>query len=109
MLVDGHGVAPQMFDRTLLTAPPMLSVVSARRTIAGFGGIGGVWTVFVMVVDPPGASVTDTRTGSTPGVVAPARGAPWRTEASKLSITMTMVIPRDAAVRTFFPIAAILP
>ncbi len=43
---------------TFAMLPPMLPVVSARNTMSGLGGMGGVSTVLVMVTDAPGSSAS---------------------------------------------------
>jgi hypothetical protein len=56
-------VAP---EATFDAAAPIEPVLSARNTMSGFGGIAGVWTVFVMVTLVPEASVALYGLGSTP-------------------------------------------
>ena len=55
------------FACTLAMTGPMLVVVSTRKTMSGFGGIGGVDTVLAIVVDPPGGRLRFTVDGETPG------------------------------------------
>jgi hypothetical protein len=50
----------------------MLPVVSARKKMSGFGGIGDVSTDFEIVVDAPGSSVSVTVLGVTPGAATAA-------------------------------------
>jgi len=54
-----------IFVTTLLSAVPMLPVVSARKQISGLGGMVGVVTVLVTDVDPPGGRVAVTDGGET--------------------------------------------
>jgi hypothetical protein len=50
----------------------MLPVVSARKKMSGFGGIGDVATDFEIVFDAPGRRVAVTVFGVTPGAATAA-------------------------------------
>src|SRR5215469_2051201 len=54
------------FVRTFAIAAPIEPVVSDKKTMSGFGGIGGVWTVFVIVTLEPDASAAGNEGGLTP-------------------------------------------
>ena len=76
------------FACTLPIAPLMLDVVSARNTMSGSGGIGGVSTVLATVVLPPGSSVAVTLVGDTPGAASAAPTVSW---------TMSSAAPSEAS------------
>src|SRR5215469_14668522 len=54
------------FVRTFAIAAPIEPVVSDRKTMSGFGGIGGVWTVLVIVTLEPDGSAALNEGGLTP-------------------------------------------
>jgi hypothetical protein len=56
-----------MLLRTLARTGSMAPVVSARNTMSGFGATAGVFTVAAKDELSPGARVSSTAPGSTPG------------------------------------------
>ncbi len=54
------------FARTFAIAGPIEPVVSDKKTMSGFGGIGGVWTVFVIVRLEPDSTAARNDGGLTP-------------------------------------------
>jgi hypothetical protein len=54
------------FVLTFAMVEPIEPVVSDKNTMSGFGGIAGVWTVFVIVVLDPEASAALYDAGVTP-------------------------------------------
>src|SRR5215207_6012257 len=54
-----------MFACTLEMTGPMLVVVSTRRTMSGLGGIDGVATTLLIVVEPPSGRLRVTVAGVT--------------------------------------------
>ena len=56
--------------RTFAIAAFMLNVVSARKTMSGFGGIGDVSTLFATTSVWPGRRVARDRCGCHPGATA---------------------------------------
>jgi len=87
------------FVRTFAIAAPIEPVVSDKKTMSGFGGIGGVWTVFVIVTLEPDASAALKEGGLTP-VLAEAGAASNR----DVSAADTIPIPRIRFLIRFSPL-----
>src|SRR5947207_894589 len=84
------------FAATFETAGSIEPVLSARKTMSGFGGIAGVCTVFVMVTLVPEASVALYEAGSTPEPDA----EPTPTTSIDATAAAT---PTSLRLRMFFP------